>query len=120
MLWAQLSFRHLLSENLMLMVPNGDIVDIVESPSKAICPLCPSLTSLHLHYRRWLRGPDKKALIVVFGDIMASRNLKILGTFNLTLSFDEAFMSWSIQSQSGNPSIYGNAELILGISTHMP
>ena len=42
-------------------------------PSQTITPICVGLTMLFLHYRRWLRGPERKTLIPVFGDIVSSR-----------------------------------------------
>ena len=42
-------------------------------PKQAIDPLCPSLQSLYLKYKRWLRGVDSKKLIPLFNDIVASR-----------------------------------------------
>jgi len=74
--------------------------------------------------RRPLRGPDKKALIVAFGDIMASRNLEIRRSFDLRLSFNEAPKSgWSIGPTRKSRiyltpwlSIGGLAKLMLGIS----
>jgi len=105
--------------------PNDDSdSDMVGSPSQAIAPTCPSLRSLELQYRTWLRGPDKKALIVVFGDIMVSRNPRKPPSFELGLSFDEAPMSsWLIARTRKflhtRPMYFerGFAELILGIST---
>ena len=45
--------------------PNANCTsDMIGAPSQTIIPLCPSLELLHLDYRRWLRGPDKRALIV--------------------------------------------------------
>jgi hypothetical protein len=82
------------------------------------CSTLSIIVSLHLHYRRWLRGPDKRALIVAFGDIMESRNLEDNGPFNLTLSFDEALKSsWSIHKPVRKIPDLGRADLILGIST---
>jgi len=105
--------------------PNVDnAFDMVRSLSQTIAPSCPSLRSLQLRYRRWLRGPDKKALIAVFGDIMASRNPKKRLSFKLSLSFDEAPMSsWSIGPTRKflhlEPRFFtkGHVELMLGIST---
>jgi hypothetical protein len=94
-----------------------DAPDMLGPPSEVIPPLCPSLTSLHLHHRRWLRGPDKKAIIMTFGDIMTSRNLEIHGSFNLILSFDKApKSSWSIGQPVRKSKGLGDAEFILGIS----
>jgi len=59
---------------------------MVGLPSQAVAPLCPSLRSLDLHYRRWLRCPDKRALIIAFGDIMKSRRQTVYGIFELRLN----------------------------------
>jgi hypothetical protein len=37
-------------------------------------PLCANLTALEVHYKRWLRGREKKGLIPVFSDIASSRS----------------------------------------------
>jgi len=92
--------------------------DIVGSPSQAIAPLCPLLDSLRLHYRRWLRSPDNKALIVALAGIVASRVNSIL---DLELSFDGPLDSfgthWSIHGPVRKPQNLGRADLILGIET---
>jgi hypothetical protein len=36
-------------------------------------PLCAKLRLLKVRYKRWLRGPERKALISVFSDIVSSR-----------------------------------------------
>jgi len=105
--------------------PNVDNAsDMVSLMSQSMAPSCPSLRSLELRYRRWLRGPDKKALIVVFSDIMASRNSKRRLLFELWLSFDEApKSSWSIGPMrkflhlEPRVSTHGYVKLMLGIST---
>jgi len=100
--------------------PNDDSAsDMVGSPSQAITPLCPSLHSLRLHYRRWLGGPDNKALIVALGGIVASRVKSIL---DLKLSFDGPVYSrfgarWSIHEPVWKPQNLEGPDLILGIST---
>jgi len=98
--------------------------DMVRRLSQTIAPSWPSLRSLQLRYRRWLRGPDKKALIAVFGDIMASRNPKGALSFKLMLSFDEApKSSWSIGPTrkflhlENRFFTTGHGRLMLGIST---
>jgi len=100
----------------------------VDNASDMVRPLsltiAPSLSSLRLQYRRWLRGPDKKALIAVFSDIMASRNSKKRLSFELWLSFDEApKSSWSIGPTSKflhfekSFDITDDSKLMLGFST---
>jgi len=91
--------------------------DKVGPLSQSNGPICPSLFSLYLHYRRWLRGPDKKAFIVAFGTIMESRNSKENGSFSLTLSVDEANMSsWSIDKPLRKSQDLERADLTLGVS----
>jgi len=96
--------------------PNG-ASDMVGPPGQATTPLCPSLDSLHLNYRRWLRGPDKKALIVALSRIKASRDPKeSLRSFNLTLSVDQALQSrWSIDEPVRKSQDFAESGLTLGI-----
>jgi len=58
-------------------------------------PLCAKLTELLLHYRRWLRGPERKGLIPVFNDIVSSCYSE--GGCNLYLSVDEPIQYWEVQ-----------------------
>ena len=64
-------------------------------PKQAINPLCPSLQSLCLQYKRWLRGIDSKKLIPLFSDIVAS-HWPEKSQFSFTLEFDEDKSSWSV------------------------
>jgi len=99
--------------------PNADgASDVVGPPGQATTLLCPSLKSLYLNYRRWLRGPDKQALIVALSRIQASRDPKeSWRSFNLELSVDQALRSrWSIDKPVRNSQDFGRSELILGIS----
>jgi len=50
--------------------------------------LCRGLRELHLHYKRWLRGSEKPAVIQAFGDIVASRQPEESPDLSLLLSFD--------------------------------
>jgi hypothetical protein len=56
-------------------------------------PLCANLNSLGLVYKRWLRGPERKALIPVFGDIIISREK----AFGLFLGLDWPVLYWTIR-----------------------
>ena len=68
--------------------PNADCTsDMVGTPRRTVAPLCPSLESLHLEYRRWLRGPDKRELIVALNDIVESRQGRNESSFSLALTF---------------------------------
>ena len=92
-LWLGLARPHALSaaffQAFILEKPDSfDAFDVVGLPRKGIPPLCKSLWSLRLHYKRWLRGPDKRSLLRVFDDIASSRaKLKIDLRFRLQLSF---------------------------------
>jgi len=104
-------------QSFIVRKPNADGgSDMVGPPGQTITPLCPSLIKLDLKYRRWLRGPDKRALIEAFGHIMASRNLKESHpSFNLKLSVDPT-LYWSIHKPVKKLQDLGCSDLILGIS----
>ena len=93
--------------------------EVIGPPSHTITPLCPSLKSLHLHYRKWMRGPDKNSLVVAFGDIVESRKLVVNPSFSLKLSFDEApeESHWTIGMPVRKIHNFEDGDLILGIST---
>ena len=88
-------------------------------PSQMVAPLCPSLTLLHLHYKRWMRGPDKKDLVIALGDIVGSRQLVTESSFSLRLSFDEVPEEsyWTIGKPVSKIRNVTYGDLILGIST---
>ena len=57
-------------------------------------PLCLKLVELDVKYRRWLRGPERMALLLVFGDVVSSRRLE--GAFRLCLSVEDFAQDWFI------------------------
>ena len=91
-LWLGLSSPHALSSAFFLAVAAGGInaTKEVGTSSQAIPPLCRQLIELHLHYERWLRGPERKALIPVFGEIMDSKRLLNETYFSLYLSIGQS------------------------------
>jgi hypothetical protein len=91
-LWIGLSGPHALSSAFFLgFAAGGQNTSAVIGPSnQAIAPLCRKLKKLHLHYQRWLRGSERKALIPAFGDVVASHRLLRQSGFSLCLSFDES------------------------------
>ena len=93
--------------------------ELVGPPSHPIAPLCPLLKLLHLHYRRWMRCPDKKALVAALGDIVGSRQLETKSSFSLRLSFDEApeETHWTIGRPVKKVQYTNGAGLVLGVST---
>ena len=55
-------------------------------------PLCSNLEELEVNYNRWLRGPERMALIQIFGDIVSSRE-----EFELRLNLnDPAAQVWVV------------------------
>ena len=122
-LWLDLARPNALSttffQAFVVKKPNADgVSDMVRQPSQTITPLCPSLTSLLLHYKRWLRNPGEKALIVALADIVASRDSRMFSQFSLLLSFDEMLenSTWSIDKPVKNSRSIGSTEVTLGIS----
>ena len=59
-------------------------------------PLCARLGALGVDYERWLRGPERKALIPVFGEIVSSRCFEDEGKFSLLLNFNK--LLWEVGS----------------------
>src|SRR5258706_6583765 len=123
-LWLELAHRNALGKTFCQAFIARDlhadsVSEMVGPPSESIAPLCPSLKLLHLHYRRWMRGPDQKALVVAFGDIVGSRQLEIRSSFSLRLSFDEApdKSHWTIGKPVKKIHNLEDGDLILGIST---
>jgi len=120
-LWLGLARPNALStaffQAFIVREPNADgSSDMVGPPGQATAPLCPLLESLDLQYRRWLRGPDKKALIIAFGDIMTSRNLKESHpSFKLLLSVDQA-LYWSNDKPVRKLQDLRRSTLMMGIS----
>ena len=89
-LWMGLSSPHALSSAfLMAFVAGGrNACATAGTSSQAIPPLCRELKKLHLHYKRWLRGPENIPLIPAFGDIVESHQRLKQTDFSLCLSFD--------------------------------
>ena len=57
-------------------------------------PLCLKLVRLNVEYKRWLRGPERMALLLVFGDIVSSRRSE--GSFRLRLTVESFAQDWFI------------------------
>ena len=95
------------------------VSEMVGPPSQAITPFCPSLKLLHLHYKRWMRDPDKKELVIALGDIVGSRQLEAESSFSLRLSFDETLEEshWTIGKPVRKIWNLQDGDLILGYST---
>ena len=57
-------------------------------------PLCLKLVQLNVYYKRWLRGPERTALLLVFGDIVSSRRSD--GDFRFRLNVEGFSQDWFI------------------------
>jgi len=73
-------------------------------------PLCANLTELDVHYRRWLRGAERKGLIPVFSDIVSSRYSE--EDFNLYLFFDGLWRVQELVESTCEVADYGNLYVI--------
>jgi hypothetical protein len=71
-LWMRLSSPHALSTAFFLALAAGGHKANAGPSSQTIVPLSRKLRKLHLHYKRWLRGPERNALIPAFGAVVAS------------------------------------------------
>ena len=75
-LWMRLSSPHSLSSAFFLAFAAGGPNAGTGPPSQTIAPLGRNLRELHLHYKRWLRGPERNAIIQTFGAVVKSRPSK--------------------------------------------
>ena len=75
-LYMGLSSPHALSSAFFLAFAAGGHNEHSGPSDQTVAPFGRKLRMLHLHYKRWLRGPERNALIPVFGVIVASRLLK--------------------------------------------
>ena len=96
-LWMRLSSPHALSSAFFLALAAGGRKANAGPPGQAIVPLGRKLRMLHLHYKRWLRGPERNSLIPAFGAVVASHPPEEQ-KFSFRLSFGEgsALQEWKI------------------------
>jgi len=74
-LYLRLASPHALSETFFqaFVATRSNAGSPCEMVALPRLPLCAKLRTLGVNYRRWLRGPERKGLIPVFGDIVSSR-----------------------------------------------
>ena len=123
-LWLGLAHPNVLSKTFFQAFITRDlhadsVSEMAGPPSHTIAPLCPLLKLLHLHYRRWMRGPDKMALVVVLSDVVGSRQLETESSFSLSLSFDEAHgeSHWTIGKPVRKSQYTQGTGLVVVVST---
>ena len=84
-------------------------------PSQTITSICGGLTMLFLHYKRWLRGPERKTLIPVFGDIVSSRWPE--ESHYLWLNCEGLEQTWCVQRPiEGIRGLSGHTGSVVGVS----
>ena len=89
-LWLGLANPHMLSKAFFLAFVSGGpgVSTALTPPDQTSGPICGGLKRLHVHYKRWLRGIEKTAVISALSTIVASRQQEEPG-FLLFLSIDE-------------------------------
>ena len=79
-------------------------------------PLCLKLVELEMNYKRWLRGPERTTLLLVFGDIVSSRRSE--EDFQLRLNLDDLAQAWFVSRHVEGIREVENDELfVIGISS---
>ena len=116
-LWMGLSSPHVLSSAFFLEFAAGGRNP---GPSgQTTASLCRNLRKLHLHYKRWLRGPEKNSLIPAFGAVVASHPPEEQN-FSFRLSFDGGSESqeWIIHEPAGKLDIELESKtIVIGVSS---
>ena len=93
----RLSNPHALSTAFFLALAAGGRKTNAGPSSQAIVPLGRNLRKLHLHYKRWLRGPERNSLITAFGAVVASHPLEDhIFSFRLSIGEGSDLQEWDI------------------------
>ena len=92
-----------------------------DSPCEPAAPprqlLCARLDWMSVDYGRWLRGPERTALIPVFGEIVSSRRLEIKQVFSLVLSFEMDEWLWRVDRPTDRIHVFeGYSRPTIGIT----
>ena len=96
-LWMRLSSPHALSSAFFLALAGGGRKANAGPSIQAITPLARKLRKLGLHYKRWLRGPERHALIPAFGAVVASHLLEDqIFSFRLSIGEGSELQEWDI------------------------
>ena len=79
-------------------------------------PLCLELAELRLSYKRWLRGPERMGLLLVFGDIVSSRRSR--GYFQLRMNVEGFASDWFIRRHVESiREVANDSTFVIGISS---
>jgi len=96
-LYLRLASPHALSETFFqgFVATRSNTGGPCEMAALPMLPLCAKLIELEVHYRRWLRGAERKGLIPVFSDIVSSRYSEEHFTLYLCLHWPTQY--WEVQ-----------------------
>ena len=79
-------------------------------------PLCLKLAELKVTYKRWLRGPERMGLLLVFGDIVSSRPSN--GYFQLRMNVEGFAWDWFIRRHVESiHKVVDESPFVIGISS---
>ena len=79
-------------------------------------PLCLKLVELKVNYKRWLRDPERTALLLVLGDIVSSRGSE--ERFQLHLILDDLAQDWFVWRYVESTNQVADDDLVvIGISS---
>ena len=83
-------------------------------------PFCSKLVELGINYKRWLRGPEKTAVLLVFCDIVSSHRPE--EGFELRLNFEGLAQDWVVLRHTESirehgVELGGYARSVIGISS---
>jgi len=107
-----LASPHALSEGFFQAF--ADTLSSDDSPYQMFVPLCANLKSLVLHYKRWLRGPERMELIQVCSELALSRESE--KHFTITLRFDVSGQcDWSVGRPESTRNDSGRKWFTIGI-----
>ena len=115
----RLSSPHALSTAFFLALAAGGRKAIAGPSSQTIVPIGRKLRMLHLHYKRWLRGPERNSLIPAFGAVVASHALDDQNfSFQLSIGEGSELQEWDILEPRERFDYGSNlAKIVIGVSS---
>ena len=93
-LYLRLASPRALSETFFqaFVATESDADSPCETGGQPSLQVCSKLSQLEVNYKRWLRGPERMTLLLVFGDIVSSRHV-----FQLCLRLDDLAQAWFVE-----------------------
>ena len=116
-LWMRLSSPHSLSNAFFLAFAAGGRKTNAGQSNETVAPLGRKLRALHLHYKRWLRGPERNLLIPVFGAIVASHPPEQILSFRFRITEGSESQEWIIHEPVERFNFGGLDSTAIGVSS---